>query len=290
MNGDGMSLSRTNSTSAEDLPSMRFVFEKTPTPRRRSRKYFEDSLGLENLIALGDAAGDLGGMGSTSGGGGGGMMVMDADGRISPPNIPFQQQQHLQLPSYPGSSKELPSSSSAMREEDREAVNLLLTLSGEGSPNTTATSTTNTTTSSAPEPPSQLNRLKRRRGDVSLTVDTKVGFFDPFKAHGVPSVFASSRAFPSVAGDMHRYADGSVYRMDGEGYIAAAGGKADAAGPETRGRTLSCLAELATIEFDRACSPLGTQTGANVRAVDATPTSPSTMPLLSMSGVQVEAC
>jgi hypothetical protein len=123
----------------------------------------------------------------------------------------------------------------AMREEDREAVNLLLTLSGEVSPNTTTTTTTTTdgTTSSIS---SRLNRMKRRRGDVALTVDTKVGLFDPLKAHLV--------AIPSSPGAF--LPDG--YRsMDGDGEREAAF--------EKRSRTLSCLAELATIEFDRACSP-----------------------------------
>jgi hypothetical protein len=99
------------------------ISSKTPTPRKRNEKI--------NLFSVSSVS-QLNQLSSA---------LLDWEGRISPPNIPNGQSTPLFV-------------------EDKEAVNLLLTL-GE--------------MENSPEKESKLSRKKRIRGDIDLTIDTSIG-------------------------------------------------------------------------------------------------------------------
>ena len=118
----------------------------------------------------------------------------ETEGRISPPNMA--------------------SSAQDMREDDREAVNLLLTL-GESERQVIA---------------SKLNKLKRKRGELSLTVDTSVNSYPEIPIEKIEdSVENGLGASDSTVPPGEALTHGDV-----------------GATPPQRVRTLSCLAEVAT--------------------------------------------
>jgi hypothetical protein len=135
----------------------------------------------------------------------------DPEGRISPPNMA--------------------SGAEGMQADDREAVNLLLTL-GELERKDLA---------------SKLNKLKRKRSEMTLTVDTSVNSY--------PDAAITRMAEDCVVQDASGSADGEV-----EGAVAAlvAVGKNDTPPHPKRMRTLSCLADVATgivLEMAMAAGP-----------------------------------
>lgn len=123
----------------------------------------------------------------------------ESEGRISPPNLVAPAQE--------------------MREDDREAVNLLLTL-GESERQTLA---------------SKLNKLKRKRGEMSLTIDTTVNSYPDIPIEKIGDLDINNGATIDVI------ESGTVPKQD----RSSSSSQCEDA-PPRRVRTLSCLAEVAT--------------------------------------------
>lgn len=135
----------------------------------------------------------------------------DSAGRISPPNMAT-------------------STSEDMQADDREAVNLLLTL-GESERKNLA---------------SKLTKLKRKIGEVGLTIDTSIHFFS---GTHTPDTNLSKTEANSMAAE-EGAAVAALVAVSEQNMTDC---KVDNSPPPKRVRTLSCLADVATgIVFEMA--------------------------------------